>query len=115
MNEDISESLAKLFIENVVLSFGMLAVVVVDVDRIFLHICQNMCAALAIKLWPLSRSNHKGLRIEIYHRFLNKTQTFVGQNQGTHYYFIENTKTSQYTWNSAPIENTNNPCFVTAI
>ena len=44
--------------------------------------------------------------MEKYHRFLNKTQTIVGQDRGTHHSFIENYKTSQYAWNSAPIDDT---------
>ena len=49
---------------------------------------------------------HRGLSVERYHRFLNKTQAIVGNNRGTHKVFIQNAKTSQYAWNSAPIDNT---------
>ena len=91
-----SEILAKLFMEQVVLSFGMVAVVVVDADSKFLHLFQEMCSKLDFLLWPLARGNHKGNSVEKYHRFLNKTQTIVRADMGTHLSFVENSKTSQY-------------------
>ena len=115
VKDTTSEYLAKLFMENVVLSFGMVVVVVVDADSKFLHLFQAMCIALNIVFWPLSRGNHKDLSVERYHRFINETQTIVGQDRGTRYSFIENTKTSQYAWNSAPINNTNIPQRVAAV
>ena len=65
-----------------------------------------MCKALKINLWPLTQGNHKGLSDEKYHQFLNKTQTIVGQERGTHLSIFQNVKTSQYAWNSAPVYNT---------
>ena len=37
---------------------------------------------------------------------MNKTQTIVGEDRGTHQFFIENSKFSQYAWNSASIDDT---------
>ena len=110
-----SEVLAKLFMEHVVLSFGMVAVVVVDADSKFLSVFQAMCTALDIELWPLARGNHKGLLVEKYHRFLNKTQSIAGAETGTHISFTQNYKTSQYGWNSAPIDDTDIPRSVAAV
>lgn len=48
-----------------------------------------------------------------HHIFLNKTQTVVGQDLGTHQYLIRYSKTLQYTWKSAPIDNTDIPrCLI---
>ena len=47
--------------------------------------------------------------MEKYYQFLNKTQTIVGQDRGTHQSFIKNSKASQYAWNNAPIDNTDKP------
>jgi len=65
-----------------------------------------MCKALKMSYWPLARSNHKAKRVECYHRFLNKTQTIIGQDRGMHEFFIQNAKRLQYAWNSAPIDDT---------
>ena len=91
-----SEPLGKLFMEQVVFSFGMVAVIVVDANNKFLGLFEKICNTLGLKLWDLSRSNHKGLSVKRYHRFLNRIQKIVGQDRGTHHSTIENCKTSQY-------------------
>ena len=65
-----------------------------------------MRTALKIQPWPLAQGNHKVLSVEKYHIFLNKSQTIVGQDRGTHLSFLNNAKTSQYDFNSAPKDNT---------
>ena len=107
--------LAKLFMEDVILSFGMVAVVVVDADSRFRGVFEEVCTILKITMWPLARGNHKGLSVERYHRFLNKTQAIAGQDRGTHEVFQQNAKTSQYAWNSAPIDDTDVMRSVAAI
>ena len=62
-----AETLAKLFMENVVLAYGMVAVVVVDDGSTFKGLFQDMCSALKLTLWPLARGNHKGNSVEKYH------------------------------------------------
>ena len=78
--------------EEVVLSFGMVAVVVVDSDSRLRSAFEEMCKCLKIKFWPLARGNHKGNSVEKYHRFLNKTQYISGKYSGTHDVFIQNIK-----------------------
>ena len=70
---------------------------------------------LKLTFWPLSRGNHKGNLAEHYHRFLNKTQDFHGQDRGTNEVFHQNVRISQYAWNSAPIDDTDIPRCVAAI
>ena len=110
-----SSVLAQVFMENVILTFGIVAVVVVDADSKFLGVFKTMCSILKIKFWPLARGNHKGNSVERYHRFLNKTQAIVGQDRGTHDTFKQNIKTSQYAWNSAPIDDTDIPRCLPAV
>jgi hypothetical protein len=98
--------LSQLFMSDVVLTFGMCAVLVVDEGSSFKSVFQEMCSILKITCWPLARGNHKGLGVEKYHRFLNKTQAIAGNDRGTHETFVQNAKTSQYAWNSAPIDDT---------
>ena len=104
---DISAAnLAKVYMEQVILNFGISAIVVVDDGSTFKGAFKAMCEQLKVTFWALSRGNHKGLSVERYHRYLNKTQAIVGNDRGTHKTFIQNAKTSQYAWNSAPIDNT---------
>ena len=98
--------LAQLLMKDVVLSFGMCSVIVIDYGSSFMQAFKLMCEALAITYWCLSRGNHRGKLVERYHCFLNKTQAIAGNDRGTHKVYIQNGKTSQYTWNSAPFDNT---------
>ena len=110
-----ASTLSQLFMEHVLLSYGICAVVVVDDGSTFKGIFKEMIELLKITLWTLSRGNHKGNSAERYHRFLNKTQAITGNDRGTHGNFIQNAKTSQYAWNSAPIDGTDVPRSVAAI
>ena len=92
--------------EQVILTFDMVVVVVVDDDSRFRSTFEAMCKLIKLIFRPLSRKNHKGNSVERYHRFLNKTQTISEQDRGTHVVFHQNIKTPQYVWNSVPIEDT---------
>ena len=61
----------------------------------------------AFESWYLSRRNHKVNSVKKYQQFLNKTQAIAGQYGVSHNVIIQNSKTSQYAWNSAPIYDTN--------
>ena len=94
------------FIEGVALSFGMTALIVMVTDRKFRSVFEDMYTALKIHLRPQAQGNHKGILVEKCHRFLNKTQTIMGQDRGSRLYILQNPKTSQYAWNSTLIETT---------
>ena len=101
-----SASLAQLFMSEVILSFGMCSVVVINDGSTFKGAFIAMCQALKINFWYLSYSNHKGNSVTHYHRFLNKTQAISNNNCGTNQVFIHNAKISQYVWNSLAIDET---------
>ena len=98
--------MATLFMENVVLTFGMCAVVVIDDGSPFKGVFKELCDILRIQYWVLARKNHKGLSVERFHRFMNKVETIAGTDRGTHDGFIRTAKTAQFAWNSAPIDGT---------
>ena len=80
--------LAKLFMEEVFLTFGMCAVVVVDDGSNFKGIFKEMCEHLKLTYCCISRGNHKSNSAKKYHRSLNKTQTITGTDRGIHDNFI---------------------------
>ena len=49
-----SEILGKLVMNQVVFTFGMVAVIVIDADSKFLYLFEEMCLSLGFKFWPLS-------------------------------------------------------------
>ena len=115
LTDTSAAALAEIFMAQVVLSFGMVAIVVVDADNRFRSTFEAMCKSLKLTFWPLARGNHKGNSVERYHRFLNKTQTIAGQDRNTNEVFHQKAKTSQYGWNSSPIDDTDIPRCVAAL
>ena len=68
--------------EQVVLNFGIVAIVVVDADSRFLSKFVAMYKILKLTFWPLSCGNHKGNLVEHYHHFLNKDRLFMAKTEG---------------------------------
>ena len=102
-----SRSTRNVFMVEFMLSYGMVSVVLVDID-IWLQVAFGvLCKFLQITFMILECGNHKGNSVEKYHRFVNKTQSIAEQDHGSNYIFFQNAKTSQYMWNSALINNTN--------
>ena len=93
--ETHAEHIILFFMENVVLSFGMVVIIVVGADSRFKSFFKDMCTALGIVYLSLECGNHKGTRIEKYHQFLNRTQAITGQYRGTQNVFLQKAKTSQ--------------------
>ena len=93
------------FLENVLLRVGITGVVVVDADSKFRDVFQQMCAALKIRWVPLARGNHKGLKVERFHRFLNKNVKAECRRRGTNKVFPETALMAAYAWNSAPTDD----------
>ena len=79
--------------EEFVLYFGMVAVVVIDEDRRFRGTFEAMCKLLKIKFCYLAHRYHKLNSVDNYHWFLNKTQVITGQDHGSHNVLIKNVKT----------------------
>ena len=97
--------LVRIFMSEVVMTFGMYSVVIIDDNRPFKYVFIIMCEVIKLGYWCLSRGNYCGNYVERYHCFLNKTQVMAGNDRGTHTVILKNTKTSQYIWNYAPINN----------
>ena len=93
----------------------MCAVVIVDYGGNFKGIFKEMCEHLNLTYWCISRGSYKGNSAKKYHCFLNKNQTITDTDRGSHDKFIQNAKTSEYAWNSAPIYDNDIPCSLAAI
>ena len=77
LTDTTAAALSEIFMSQVVLSFGMVAIVVVDADSRFRSTFEAMCTMLKLTFWPLARGNHKGNSVERYHGFLNKAHTIA--------------------------------------
>ena len=63
-----SETIAQLFIADVLLTFGMCSIVVIDDGNTFKCAFIEMCKKLKINHWCLARGNHRGISVERYYR-----------------------------------------------
>ena len=52
--------LAQFFCVDVIFSFGMCSVVVIDDGSSFKYVFMDMCKKLGLTYWVLSRGNHRG-------------------------------------------------------
>ena len=86
--------LAQFLIVNVVLSFGILSIFVIDNGSLFKGLFVAMCGALDLAYWCLSRGKHTGNSVERYHRLLRKTQSTSDTDWITHDIYIQNAKTA---------------------
>ena len=89
-------TLAEIFMADVVLSFGMCYVVVIDDGSTFKSVFIFMCKALKIHYCCLSHSNHRNNSTAHYHRCLSKTEAIAGNDRATYLIIIQNAKISQY-------------------
>ena len=60
----ILAALAQLFMSDVVLTFGMCSVVVIDDGSTFKGVFITMCSKLDLTYWCLSRGYHRGNSVE---------------------------------------------------
>lgn len=92
---------AHLFMADIFLAFSMCSGIVIDDGSLFECIFITMCNALGITYWCLSRGNYTCNSNAII-----DSQVKPRNDRGTRAVYIKNTKTSQNTWNTAPIDNT---------
>ena len=69
------------FMENAVLLFSMVEILVFDVYSWFKSVPKDMCTALGNINWALARGNQKGMSVEKYHFFLKKCRQLQAKSE----------------------------------
>ena len=69
------------FVSEVIMTFGMCSMVVIDDGSIFKNAFIEMCKKVKLNYWCVLRENHIGNSLEPYQRFLNKTQKLMGMTE----------------------------------
>ena len=113
--DDTSATLASHFIQHILLKFGMCHLVVIDDGTPFKGAFVTTCQALNVNYDVLTKRNHKGLSVEHFHCFLNKSVTIATKDRGSNNLFVPVSITSVYSWNSVPIDGTSIIRSVSAI
>ena len=88
------------------MKFGMCYLIVLDDGTPFKGAFVAMCQSLNLNYEILAKRNHKGLSVEHFHRFLNKSVTIAAEDRGTIDIFVPTGIAAEYAWNSAPIDGT---------
>ena len=101
-----SSYIARMFMECVLLKFGICAMVVVDEGSEYRRTFEQMCKALVIRFHPVAKRNHKAVGVERYHRFLNHSQKIATEQRRTSEIFVECGMTTAYAWNASCIDGT---------
>ena len=57
-----------------------------------------MCKHLRLNYYVLAKPNHKGLTVEHFHRFLNKSVTIAAEERGTNDIFVPAGITTGYAY-----------------
>ena len=65
-----------------------------------------MCQVLNLNYDVLTKSNHKRISVEHFHRFLNKIVTIAVEERGTNAIFSPASIIAAYSWNRVPIDGT---------
>ena len=98
--------IARVFMENVLLKFGLCALVVIDEGKEFCGLFRTVCRMLNIKCHVVAKRNHKAVGVERFHRFLNHSQRICAEERGTPASFVECGLTTAYAWNASHIDGT---------
>ena len=101
--------------QNILLKFGMCHLVALDDFTTFKAVFIAVCEALNLNHDFLVKLNHKGLTIEYFHRFLNKSSTIATKERGIDEIFVPAGVIDSYAWNNAQIDGTDILCNILAI
>ena len=91
---------------KVIISFGMFSVVIIDYGRTFKQYFIKIYKDLKITLCVLYKVNHKGNKCENITILPTKYRQYMAMKESTKTFELKNYKTSQYVWNSDPINGT---------
>ena len=97
-----SALIAKYFMQDFLLKFGLCLLVVIDDGTPFKATITTACESLKISFECATKRNHKSLLVEKNHRFLNRAVTIAAILDC----FVEAGISAGYAWTSAPIDGT---------
>jgi hypothetical protein len=86
--------------------YGLPKVVYVDADGKFAGLFKAVLTKLLIPVIAVSRENHKAVRNERFHRYLNHIQRINTANAGNLNNWAQGIHFAFYGWNSSPIDGT---------
>ena len=107
--------LVRMFIEHVLLKFGLCLMVVIDDRNEFHGVLESMCNVLDIKFHIVAKFNHKVVGVELFHKFLNHAKKVSTEARGSSEPNVEVAMETPHAWNAIPLDGTDIIRSVTAI
>ena len=101
--DEISVTLSSYFMQHMLVKFGLYHLVVIDNNTHLKGSFIAMCQTLNLNSDILAKRNYKGLTVEYFHRFLNKSVTITAKDRGTNNIFVSSDVSTGYAWNSVPL------------
>ena len=95
--------------------YGLPRLIMVDAGPEFKDVFLQVFRALQVPVLPVSPENHKAIRNERFHRYLNKVQKINSADTGTLEQWKQGVLFAIYSWNAGPIDGTDIPRSVAAI
>jgi hypothetical protein len=95
--------------------FGLPRIIVVDADSKFCGIFTKTFENLGIHVEVVLRENHKAVRNERFHRYLNRVQQINTTETGSFFQWKQGVTFALDGWNAGPIDGTDIPRSVGAI
>ena len=96
-------------------SVGLPRLIIVDADGLFAGIFKSLFELLRIPVEAVSRENHKAVRNERFHRYLNKVERINTAETENFFRWYQGVLFSVYAWNAGPIDGTDIPRSYAAI
>ena len=89
--------------------YGLARMVVIDQgpenqDR---GLLVKACELLNVQVHRVTAGNHKAIRVERFHRYLNKVQKILGETCQSLQQWVLAVALAVYAWNAAPVDGTN--------
>ena len=97
------------------MKFGLPRLIIVDADSLFAGVFKSLFANLLIPVVAVSPENHKAIRNENFHRYLNKVERINTADTASMVRWKQGVLFSLYAWNAEPIDGTDIPRSVIAI
>ncbi len=96
-------------------AYGLPRLVIVDDGKTFAGVFKELFARLLIPVQAVGKGNHKAVRNEMFHRYLNKVEKINTANTGTQQQWLQGVFFALYGWNAGPVDGTDIPRSVVAI
>jgi len=110
-----SEKVAAAAFGSFFITRGLPRLIIVDADGLFAGVFKTLFELLRAPVQPVAKENHKAIRNERFHRYLNKVERINSADTDSLLQWKQGVLFSIYGWNAAPIDGTDIPRSVVAM